>query len=491
MHPEEPDPPASAPIVSALRRFHDEDTVSVALPPHRAARGGVRPSAAPWLGDAAFAADVGLDKGVDDRRHRGAVLERAQALFAEAVGADRTWFSTAGSTLNVHVAILAAVRPGETLMMARNGHKSAFAGLVLAGARPVYVEPEYDERHRLAHGVDPEALDRALREHPEAKAAMVSTPTYYGVSSDVAALAEVAHAHDVPLMTDDAWGLAHAFSSRFPATALSSGADLAIASVHKSLDALGQTSVLCTRGERIDPARIDLAFELEHSTSASTVLLASIDAARERFAREGEDLLAAALDRAGHLRDALAAVPGLAVLDEDDLRDRAGATALDPTHISIDVTGLGLTGFAAADRLLERSQLHVELADHRRVMVLVSVLDGDRALERCRDAFAALAADPGPPVPIPDVPRPERLRMPTVTLPRDAVLGRTEMVEREQAVGRVCAEMICPYPPGIPVTAPGERLTGEVLDYLGAVVSAGGVMQGAVDPTVSRIRVAV
>ena len=479
------------PLLAALDRFHDAGALSLALPAHRAARGPLRPSAAPWTGDAAFAADVGMDKGVDDRLRSRGVQERAQALFAEALGADRTWFSTGGSTMSVHVAMLAALHPGETLVMARNGHKSAFAGLVLAGVRPVYVDPVYDDRWQIAHGVEPEALDRVLHAHPEARAAMVFTPTYYGVSSDVAGLAEVAHAHDVPLLTDDAWGLDHAFCDRFPSTALAAGADLSIGSVHKTLDSLGQTSVLSVRGDRVDRARVDLALELEQSTSASTLLLASIDAARERFARDGERLLGAALDRARRLRRELAAVDGLVVLDEDSVRDCAGVVALDPTHVSVDVTGLGLTGFAVADRLRDRFGIHVELADHRRVMALVSVADGDRELDRFREALEAVAADPGPPVTVPEVPRTARLRMPTVALPRDAVLGRTEMVDREQAVGRVCAEMICPYPPGIPVTAPGERLSGEALRYLGAVVAAGGVVQGAVDPTLTQVRVAV
>jgi arginine decarboxylase len=487
-----PDPPedAAAPIPAALERFHRDGATSLALPAHRAGRGAVRPSAAPWTGDAAFAADVGMDKGVDDRLRAHGVQTHAEALFAEAVGAERTWFSTGGSTMSVHVAMLAACRPGETMVMARNGHKSAFAGLVLAGIRPVYVEPVYDDRWQIAHGVEPEALDRALHAHPEARAAMVFTPTYYGVSSDVAGLAEVAHSHGLPLLTDDAWGLDHAFSDRFPPTAMEAGADLSIGSVHKTLDALGQTSVLSVRGERIDRTRLELALELEQSTSASTLLMASIDAARARFAADGGRLLGAAIDRAAALRETLAAVPGLMVLDEDDVRACPGVIALDPTHVSIDVTGLGLTGFAVADRLREQHGVHTELADHRRIMALVSVADGDRELDRFREALEAVATHPAPSVPIPDVPRTARLRMPTVALPRDAVLGRTEMVERSRAVGRVCAEMICPYPPGIPVTAPGERLSGEALRYLGAVVDAGGVVQGAADPTVATIRVA-
>jgi arginine decarboxylase len=166
----------------------------------------VTPDAAAWAGGQAFRADVGMNNGVDNRHQSWQVEPTAMQLFAKSVGADQTLFSTNGSSENVHVAMMAAVRPGETLVLARNGHKSAFAGLVLSGAHPVYVDPVYDERWQIAHGVDPASLGRVLRAHPSAWAVMMFTPTYYGVSADVKALAQICHAHGIPLLTDDAWG---------------------------------------------------------------------------------------------------------------------------------------------------------------------------------------------------------------------------------------------------------------------------------------------
>lgn len=411
-------------------------------------------------------------------------------LFAEAVGADQTLFSTNGSTENVHVAIMAAVGPGERIAIARNGHKSAFSGLVLSGAWPIYVDPVYDDELQLAHGVDAPELERVLAEHPEARAAMVFSPTYYGVSADVSALADAAHRHGLPLLTDDAWGLDYSFCSRLPPSALASGADLAIGSVHKTLSGLGQTSVLSVQGDLIDTERLKLVFELEQSTSASALLLSSIDAARRQFQRDGEQLLGAAVDRALRLRAVVDELPGLRCMSESDVLG-PGAVALDPTHVSIDVQQLGLTGFSAADWLQQHRGIHVELADHRRIMALISYADGDANIERLAQALRDLctsAADADRDR-IPAIGDPRRLRTETVVQPRQAFLGRTESVPWRAAAGRVSAEMACPYPPGIPIIAPGELITDEIVDYLQEVVAAGAMVEGAADQSLAHFRV--
>jgi len=436
----------------------------------------------------AFEADAGMNNGIDTRHQSWQVEPTAMELFAKAVGADQTLFSTNGSTLNVHVAIMAAIAPGETLVMARNGHKSAFSRLVLSGA-PGLRRPRLRRPLEVAHGVEPAELDRVLDEHPEARAVLLFTPTYYGVSADVSALADVAHAHGVPLLTDDAWGLDYSFCSRLPPSALSSGADLAIGSVHKTLNGFGQTSVLSMQGDLIDPSRLEMVLELEQSTSASALLISSIDAARRQFERDGEQLLGRAIDHAERLRTAICELPGLDLMGEDVLGP--GAMALDATHVTFDVVGLGLTGFAADDWLREHHRIHVELSDHRRLTALITYADSDDNIDRLVAGLLDLVAahDGADHGPIPDVPAPERLRMETVMLPRDAFLGATETVPWRESVGRVSAEMICPYPPGIPITAPGERLTSEVVDYLEQLAGAGVMVEGAADESLETFRV--
>jgi arginine decarboxylase len=482
--------PDAAPIGEGIEDFHRREALAFGIPAHRAGTGDIVPDAAEWAGMEAFRADPGMNNGVDNRHQSWQVEPTAMQLFAEAVGADQTLFSTNGSTENVHVAMMSAVKPGETLVMARNGHKSAFSGLVLSGARPVYVDPVYDSGWQVAHGVDPQELERVLDAHPEARAVMMFTPTYYGVSADVSSLAELCHARELPLITDDAWGLDYSFCSRLPRSAIESGADLAIGSVHKTLNGFGQTSVLSLQGERIDSSRLELVFELEQSTSASSLLLSSIDAARRQFQRDGEHLLGRAIDHALRLREAIDAMPGLELLG-DDVVGGPGAFDFDPTHVTFDVVGLGLTGYSAADWMRQHQRIHFELSDHRRLMALITYADSDDNIDRLISGLQALCehhegADPRPPL---DIPEPAALRMETVMLPRDAFLGATEMVPWREAAGRVSAEMICPYPPGIPVTAPGERLTTEVVDYLEQLAASGVMVEGAADETLESFRV--
>jgi arginine decarboxylase len=481
---------AAAPIGDGIRAFHDRGDLAFGIPAHRAGTGDVEPEAAAWAGAQAFRADIGMNNGVDNRHQSWQVEPTAMELFAEAVGADQTLFSTNGSTENVHVAMMTVVRPGDTLVMARNGHKSAFSGLVLSGAHPVYVDPVYDDRWQIAHGVEPADLERVLDEHPEARAAMVFTPSYYGVSADVKSLAEICHARGIPLVTDDAWGLDYSFCSKLPPSSMESGADLAIGSVHKTLNGFGQTSVLSVQGDLVDTSRLELVFELEQSTSASSLLLSSIDSARHQFQHHGEALLGKAIERALRLREAIAAMPGLDLMGEEVIGG-PGAFAFDPTHVTFDVLGLGLTGFSAADWLQQHHGIHVELSDHRRLMALITYADSDANIDRLIGALQDLhenhrEADRGD---IPNVPRPADLRMETVMAPRDAFLGSTEMVPWRAAAGRVCAEMICPYPPGIPITAPGERLTPQVIDYLESLAAAGVMVEGAADESLAQFRV--
>jgi arginine decarboxylase len=247
--------------------------------------------------------------------------------------------------------------------------------------------------------------------------------------------------------------------------------------------------VLSVQGDLIDTSRLELVFELEQSTSASSLLLSSIDAARRQFQRDGEELLGRAIDHALRLRAAIEEIPGLDLMP--DVSGGPGAFAFDPTHVTFDVVGLGLTGYSAADWLREHCRIHVELSDHRRLMAIVTYADSDANIDRLVDALQRLASDHGDADrgPIPDVPYTADLRMETAMLPRDAFLGSTEMVPWRKAAGRISAEMICPYPPGIPVTAPGERLTTEVVDYLQQVVAAGAMVEGAADETLAELRV--
>jgi arginine decarboxylase len=384
--------------------------------------------------------------------------------------------------------------PGDTVVLARNPHKSTVAGLVMSGARPVWVDPVYDDDLELAHVPTAEAIAQALDAHPEAKAAMIFTPSYYGTTADVRAIADVCHARGVPLVTDDAWGLDYALSGHpdLPPGALSQGADLAIGSVHKTLTGLGQTSVLSVQGDLVDTERLGLCFDLEKSTSMSTLLLLGIDAARHQFLHEGRELLDRALRSARQAREQLAAVvPELPVVPVERLAAVPGVADVDPTHPLIETWAVGLTGFQTDDWTRDERQVSFELVDHRRVMPLITFAHGpediDRMVAALRDLVDAKGA-PGDDARL-DLPTRRELRTEQAMPPRDAFFAETELVAPKEAVRRVSAEMVTPYPPGIPAVVPGEVHTEATVEYLEQVVSAGGFVEGAADPALDRLRV--
>jgi arginine/lysine/ornithine decarboxylase len=390
---------------------------------------------------------------------------------------------------------LTVAGPGDTLVIARNGHKSAFTGMVLSGAQPIYVDPYYDEELEIA--LDPLVadLEAALDAHPEARAAMVFTPSYYGTSADVSALAEACHKRELPLVTDDAWGLDYAVGGHpdLPDGALRQGADLAIGSVHKTLTGLSQTSVLSVGSDRIDVERLQLCFELEESTSASALLLSSIDGARRQFVREGRELLDRALHSAGRLRERLAAeVPELRVIGTEELSSRPGVTGVDPTHVLIETQPIGLTGYVADDWLRDNRQIDVELVDHRRIMPLISFAHGDAEIDRLVSALRHLVderGEPGSDTGVTPLPSRDELRTEQAMLPRDAFFSEAEMVAPKDAIGRISAELVTPYPPGIPAVAPGEVYNQTIVDYLEEVVAKDGFVEGAADQSLSKLRV--
>lgn len=484
----------AAPIADAMRAYWERDMLSFSIPAHSGGRGPA-PEFTQWAGMDAARFDLPMSHGVDTRDRAWGVQSTAQELFAEAVGAKQVLFSTNGSSLSVRVAIIALAGPGETLVAARNGHKSTFSGLVLSGARPVWVEPYYDEELEVALDPSPGDYADALEAHPEAKAAMVTTPSYYGTFADMRAIADVCHERDVPLVSDDAWGLDYLVCGHadLPESALSQGSDLAIGSVHKTLTGLSQTSVISVRSDRIDTDRLQLCFELEESTSTSALLLSSIDGARRQFVREGEELLGRALRSAELMRERIAEeVPELRVVTREELLGRPSVAGVDPTHVLIETAPVGLTGYQADDWLRDERSIDVELADHRRLMPLVTFAHGEAEVDRFVRALRDLVdteGEPGADTGVRPLPTRRELRTEQAMVPRDAFFSRTENVKPGDAVGRVSAEFVTPYPPGIPVCAPGEVINEAIVGYLEEIVANGAFVEGAADQALSRFRV--
>ena len=463
------------------------------MPGHKGGA-GADPRLLEAVGERALALDIpalmwGIDVGVEPTP-----FAEAQRLAAEAWGARRTWFLVNGASQGNHVALLTLAHMGDSVVLQRNAHSSTVDALVLSGLRPTFAAPELDPDLHIAHCLRPETLDRALAEAPGAVGAAVVSPTYFGAVADVAGLVQVAHAHGVPLIVDEAWGAHLAFSEELPVHALSVGADLVISSTHKIVGSLTQSAMVhLGQGDLIDEDVVDRCVTLVESTSPNALLGASLDSTRRAAAIDGHALLSETLRGLAVTREAVRQVPGLDVLDER-LVGAAGVFAYDPLRLTIDVRGTHTSGYELARLLREQDDVNVELAGENVVVAVFGMGEdtsgaGERlvaALHRAVETVTARERDPGAEVFAPPPPWGE-----LVMTPREAFLGHQEAVPLGDAVGRVAAESLAAYPPGIPNVLPGERLTAETLDYIRQAIDHGGSLRGASDRSLTTLRVVV
>jgi arginine decarboxylase len=480
---------SQAPILDALTTYRQRYEVAFAPPGHKQGR-GVDPRVTAVLGMETFRADV-LATTLDPPQERGATLKRAEELMAEAVDADQTFFSTCGSSLSVKAAMLAVAGPGDKLLIGRDAHKAVISGLVLSGIHPVWVEPSWDPERHLAHPPRADSYARAFAEHPDARGALVTSPTPYGTAVDLRALAGICHDRGLPLIVDEAWGAHLPFHDALPAWAMNAGADLCVTSIHKMGSGLEQGSVYHLKGDLVDSAVLRSRADLLDTTSPSVLLYAGMDGWRRQMVEHGHQLISDALRLAEQVRGDVDALEGLHVEGTDDFCGPDLAFALDPLQVVIDVSALGHTGYQAADWLYDRHRIEVHLADHRRISAQLTYADDHATAELLLTALGELVTQAGQlPAPRPiDVPDPGDLRLEQVLDPRRAYFSETEDVSLADAVGRVTAEVLTPYPPGIPAALPGERLNAPVLDYLGTGQAAGMVVPDAADPKLGTIRV--
>ena len=445
------------------------------------------------LGKRAFEADVLTPKGLDDRSESAQVLQRAWALAAEAWGGDLCRFVIGGSTQALQVAISALAGPGEPVLIARNAHRAEFNAAVIAGidlrVLPVVVDRELD----MEHGVDPATLTEALDACPGAKAVVIVSPSFYGVTSDIEALAAICHARGVPLVVDSAWGAAHPFCSGLPQPASRQGADIMVASVHKTMGAMAQGSVVVVSGALVDPGRFILAFEAFRTTSPSVPILASIDAARRSQMRDGEALWNAVLARAGEARRRLAAIPGIFVRGREILGG-PGAADMDETKVVLSLRSLGITGFQADEWLQANHRVSVVLADVDHILAVFGLGTTDTDTDRLVEAVTALAeaARKGdrhlfrPKNPVPSV---ADLDVSMVMPASAAFHAPFEIVPLAKAAGRISAEIAGPSPPEVPRLVPGQRI-GEIhVRYLQGCLEAGAYLPDPTNHGKDKIRV--
>lgn len=478
------------PYLDAVLEYAERGPARLHVPGHKGGP-GADPGLVEAIGERALSFDVpalthGVDVGLDPTP-----FEQAQRLAADAWGAARAWFLVNGASQGNLAAGLALAHYGERVVVQRNAHSSAIDALVLSGLRPTFAAPEVDPELGIAHCLAPETLERALSQTPGAVAAWIVSPTYFGAVADVAKLAEVAHAHGVPLIVDEAWGAHLAFHEELPAHALSLGADLVISSTHKIVGSLTQSAMLhLGAGERIGADAVDRAVTLTESTSPSALLTASLDAARRQAVLHGRALLGETMRALAQTRAEIRAIAGLDVLDER-IAGRPGVFAYDPLRLAVDVRGLAATGFELAPLLRELGDVNLELYAQN-VLVAVfgmgerSLPEAGRLVQALRTAGERVGLDPtGESASFAAPPPWGELAM----TPREAFLGRQQAVPAASAVGRIAAESLATYPPGIPNVLPGERLTAETLAYIQSTLEQGGSVRGASDRLLRTVRV--
>ncbi|MDQ4489466.1 ornithine decarboxylase [Sinomonas sp. ASV486] len=478
-----------APLVDALAEYHRLDRYGFTPPGHRQGH-GADPRVRAVLGEQRFRSDVLASAGLDSRSSSGGYLKKAEQLMAEAVGAEQAFFSTCGSSLSVKAAVLAVAAGKGDLLVSRDAHKSIVAGLVFSGIQPRWIQPRWDPELHLAHPPSPADVEQMWNRYPDAAGCLIVSPTPYGTCADIAAIAAVCHDRGKPLIVDEAWGAHLPFHDDLPTWAMDAGADICVVSVHKMGAGFEQGSVYHLQGDLVDPAHLSACADLLMTTSPNSILYSAIDGWRRQMVQHGAELLGNALALSRRLRTDIEALPGFHVL-EDELLAVESSYDLDRMQVLIDLSGLGISGYQAADWLRDTHRIDMGLSDHRRIMATLSMADDEATATRLTDALRALAdaaptMTPPPPVALP---APHELELETAVLPRDAFFGPTEDVPTAEAVGRVAAEQITPYPPGIPAIVPGEVINAAVIDYLESGLRAGMVLPDPADPALTTIRV--
>ena len=481
------------PFVEALESYKKQHFVPFHTPGHKI---GVE---APqllkdWMGPA-LPYDLGVMYALDDLHEPEGELKEAQDLTAQLYGADYCWFSINGTTALIEAMIMGTVGPDETIIIPREAHRSVISGLVLSGAKPVYMDCQFDERWGIPLGVSLDDAVKTMDANPEAKAILLVYPNYYGVGVDIVNIVKEAHKRGMIVLVDEAHGPHLPFSNTLPIEAIAAGADLVAQSTHKSVGSLTQTSWLLGQGERINKRRITQMHQMLQSTSPNYIFLASLDMARHQLATVGEDLVSRTVELSLFLRKELHKIPGITTMEYRDIEDRV--VNYDCTKVLIDAKELGVTG-VAFERMLREHRIEVELVQAHHVLVLITIGDTKESITALIQAVQAISdtvlstSHESNKTPDENL---QNLSKHSVVLPepivrvtpRNAMYANREQVRLQDALHRIAGETIAYYPPGIPCVAVGEVISESVLQYIENRKALGYVPNGADDMTLETI----
>ena len=472
-----------APIYEALENFRRMRVVPFDVPGHKHGRGN--PELTAFLGQQCVGVDVNSMKPLDNLCHPVSVIHEAEELAADAFGAAHAFLMVGGTTSSVQSMVLTACKRGDEIILPRNVHRSVINALVLCGAVPVYVNPEVNQRLGISLGMRREEVAKAIAEHPKAVAVLVNNPTYYGVCSDLRAIVQMAHSAGMLCLADEAHGTHFYFGGGLPVSAMAAGADMAAVSMHKSGGSLTQSSLLLV-GPNVHAGYVRQIINLTQTTSGSYLLLSSLDISRRNLALRGRAMFHQVADMAEYARQEINAVGGYYAFGREIMNGNS-VFDFDSTKLSVHTRDIGLAGIEVYDILRDEYDIQIEFGDIGNILAYLSMGDRPQELERLVSALAEIRRryqrDSA------GLLSQEHIAPEVVISPQDAFYAEKVSLPLEECVGHVCSEFVMCYPPGIPILAPGERITKEILEHIQYAKEKGCSMTGPEDPEIHRINV--
>ena len=472
-----------APIYEALVKLRKKRIVPFDVPGHKRGRGN--PELVELLGEKCVGIDVNSMKPLDNLGHPISIIRDAEELAADAFGAAHAFLMIGGTTSSVQTMILSTFKAGDKIILPRNVHKSAINALVLCGAIPIYIEMSVDPKIGIALGLENDRVAQAIKDHSDAKAILINNPTYYGICSDLKGLTEMAHEAGMLVLVDEAHGAHLHFTDKLPISAMDAGADMAAVSMHKSGGSLTQSSLLLI-GEQMNPEYVRQIINLTQSTSASYLLMASLDISRRNLALRGKESFEKVIELSEYARREINAIGGYYAYSKE-LIDGVSVCDFDVTKLSVYTQGIGLTGIEVYDLLRDEYDIQIEFGDIGNILAYISIGDRIQDIERLVGALAdikRLYSRDGK-----DLIAGEYIQPELVLSPQEAFYSERKSLILDESVGQVCGEFVMCYPPGIPILAPGERITREIVDYIQFAKERGCSLQGTEDPEVNHINV--
>ena len=472
-----------APVYEALEKFGKMRVVPFDVPGHKRGRGN--PELAKLLGEKCVSMDVNSMKPLDNLCHPVSVIREAEQLAADAFGAANAFLMVGGTTSAVQSMILSSVKAGEKVILPRNMHRSVMGALVLCGAVPVYVNPDCDARLGIPLGIRLEQLEETIARTPDAKAVLVNNPTYYGICSDMRGIVQLAHAHGMKVLADEAHGTHFYFGEELPLSAMAAGADMAAVSMHKSGGSLTQSSLLLT-GPAVNADYVRQIINLTQTTSASYLLLSSLDISRRNLALRGKESFAGVIELAEYAREEINDAGGWYAFGKE-LKNGGSVFDFDATKLSVHTLDVGLAGIEVYDILRDEYDIQIEFGDLGNILAYLSIGDRKRDVERLVSALAEIrrlyAKDRA------GMMDNEYIAPDVAVTPQFAFYSPKECLPIRDTAGRICTEFVMCYPPGIPILAPGERVTEEIIDYILYAKDKGCQLTGPEDAAIERLNV--